>query len=245
MLSPLTIVEGTVLDFYKHFHISFGEYVHTYEGTTNIMKLCTIGTLTLGPSGNLQGGVCCYSLEIRKIFHPFLKYITILKMSQGVLCCPQWIVCWEKSVKGLVFGDCNTDNCESFKIGTGVNDAGFATNANANANTDTHVNHPSELVVERNNDDTAPDGDADADVAGVPNGTNGGAGKTNVARMPGDANGGAEAPDNTNVVHPEHQDNKVQPPQSDSNSDSDDDNDNNDKNIGTTCYGRVSKPFNI
>ena len=39
VLPPLTIVEGNTLDFQKHFHVIFGEYVHTYEGTDNTMNL--------------------------------------------------------------------------------------------------------------------------------------------------------------------------------------------------------------
>ena len=57
VLSPVTIVEGLVVDYNKHFHVIFGEYIHTYEGTDNTMKLCTVGSLALGPFGNLQGGV--------------------------------------------------------------------------------------------------------------------------------------------------------------------------------------------
>lgn len=58
ILLPLTIVEGIVVDFHKHFYVIFGEYIQTFEGTTNTMKLCTVGALALGPSGNLQGGIC-------------------------------------------------------------------------------------------------------------------------------------------------------------------------------------------
>ena len=56
-LPPVTIVEGLVVDYTKHFHVIFGEYMHTYKGTDNTMKPRTVGALALGPSGNLQGGV--------------------------------------------------------------------------------------------------------------------------------------------------------------------------------------------
>ena len=36
VLPPVTIVEGLVVDFNKHFHVIFGEYMHTYEGTAPI-----------------------------------------------------------------------------------------------------------------------------------------------------------------------------------------------------------------
>ena len=56
-LPPVTIVEGLVVDYNKHFHVIFGEYMHTYKGTDNTMKNRTVGALALGPSGNLQSGV--------------------------------------------------------------------------------------------------------------------------------------------------------------------------------------------
>ena len=56
-MPPVTIVEGLIVDYNKHFHLIFGEYVHIYKGTDNTMKDHTVGALALGPSGNLQGGV--------------------------------------------------------------------------------------------------------------------------------------------------------------------------------------------
>lgn len=151
VLPPLIIVEGMVLDFNKHFHVIFGEYVHTYEGTTNNMKLRTVCALALGPSGNLQGSICCYSLEIGKILHHFLNDITILKIPGDTLCCLRYIVRKEKSTKGLIFGDQNNNNHGIFDISTGVNDV-ITTDTNAtgndNAAIDTHVNLPSKLETE-------------------------------------------------------------------------------------------------
>ena len=49
ILPPLTIVKGLVPDANKHFHILYGEYCNTYEGTTNTMELRTVGALALGP----------------------------------------------------------------------------------------------------------------------------------------------------------------------------------------------------
>ena len=54
--------------------------MHTYEGTENKMKLDTVGALALGPSGNLQGGVRCFSLQTGRVLHRFMKDITLLKM---------------------------------------------------------------------------------------------------------------------------------------------------------------------
>jgi len=58
-LSPLTILEGVVLDYNLHFQVIFGEYVHTYDETTNTMKARTVTAIALGPNDNLQGGIIC------------------------------------------------------------------------------------------------------------------------------------------------------------------------------------------
>ena len=68
-LCPATIVEGLTLDYNTHFHVLYGEYIHTYEGTTNTLKHRTVGDIALGPSDNSQGGVHCYSLLTGQILH--------------------------------------------------------------------------------------------------------------------------------------------------------------------------------
>ena len=40
-----------------------GEYAQIFEGSDNTMKERTIGAISLGPSGNLQGGVRFFSLK--------------------------------------------------------------------------------------------------------------------------------------------------------------------------------------
>ena len=75
-LSPLTILEGVVLDYNLHFQVIFGEYAHTYEATTNTTKSRTVGALALGPTGNLQGGVRFYSLVTGKILQRARKDYT-------------------------------------------------------------------------------------------------------------------------------------------------------------------------
>ena len=102
ILPPVTIVEGLVVDFNKHFHVIFSEYMHTYEGATNTMKDRTVGALALGPSGNLQGGIRCFSLCTGKVLHQFMKDVTLLKMSHEVLGRLKYITSKEKSVKGLI-----------------------------------------------------------------------------------------------------------------------------------------------
>ena len=119
ILPPITIVEGLVVNFNKYFHVIFGEYMHTYEGTDNTMKVRTVAALALGPSGNLQGGVRCYSLRTGKVLHRFMKDITLMKMPHDVLGQLKYITRKEKSVKGLIFGD-RYDNIIPDDVITGV-----------------------------------------------------------------------------------------------------------------------------
>ena len=121
VLPLVTIVEGLVVDFNKHFHVIFYEYMHTYEGTTNTMKDRTVGALALGPSGNLQGGIRCFSFCTGKVLHRFMKDVTLLKMPHDVLGRLKYITSKEKSVKGLIFGDRNNDDIADDDI-TGVSE---------------------------------------------------------------------------------------------------------------------------
>ena len=83
ILPPLTIVKGLVPDANKHFHILYGEYCNTYEGTTNTMELRTVGALALESTGNTQGGVRCYSLRTGKILNRMMKDIIIQDGGRG------------------------------------------------------------------------------------------------------------------------------------------------------------------
>ena len=79
-LLSITIVEGIVLDYNKNFHVILGKYHHTYEGITDTMKKQTVTGFALGPSGNLQGGIRCYSLASGKVLHCIFEDVLIMKM---------------------------------------------------------------------------------------------------------------------------------------------------------------------
>jgi hypothetical protein len=57
-MSPQTIMSGEVLDYNKHLLLPFGTYcqVHEEETPRNSLVARTKGAISLGPSGNLQGG---------------------------------------------------------------------------------------------------------------------------------------------------------------------------------------------
>ena len=104
-LSPLSIAEGTVLDFNLHFRVIFGEFMQACEGSTNTMKQRMIDAIALGPNGNSQGGIRCYSLESGKILQRGWKDAEVCKMPQSAISRLNYISKLQKSVKGLKFGD--------------------------------------------------------------------------------------------------------------------------------------------
>jgi hypothetical protein len=57
-LSPNTIMSGVTLDYKKHLSLQLGQYyqVHEEENPRNSQIARTKGAISLGPSGNLQGG---------------------------------------------------------------------------------------------------------------------------------------------------------------------------------------------
>ena len=67
IISPLTIVEGLLLDYNLHFRLIYGEFVQTFEGSNNTMEPHTVDSVGLGPAGNLQGGLRCFSMVSVKV----------------------------------------------------------------------------------------------------------------------------------------------------------------------------------
>jgi len=67
-LSPKTIMSGETLDFKKHLCLKVGQYcqVHEEENPRNSQIARTRGAISLGPSGNLQGGFRFMALNTGK-----------------------------------------------------------------------------------------------------------------------------------------------------------------------------------
>jgi hypothetical protein len=57
-LSPKTIMSGETLDYKKHLSLQLGQYcqVHEEDNPRNSQIARTKGVISLGPSGNIQGG---------------------------------------------------------------------------------------------------------------------------------------------------------------------------------------------
>jgi hypothetical protein len=67
-LSPKTIMSGETLDYKKHLHLHIGQYCQVQEEDTprNSLHPRTKGAISLGPSGNLQGGFKFMALNTGK-----------------------------------------------------------------------------------------------------------------------------------------------------------------------------------
>ena len=67
-LSPMQIMSGEVSD-YKYCNMGFGRYcqIHEEHQPRNSMKARTRGAISLGPSGNAQGGHKFYALATARV----------------------------------------------------------------------------------------------------------------------------------------------------------------------------------
>jgi len=122
VLSPLVIVEGLVVDYNLHFKVIFREFLQTYEGTKNDMIPRTIDAIALGPNGNLQGGIRCFSLATGKVLQHQWKDMEVIKMPISTISQINYMCKRQKVVKGLQFGD--RQNLIDDAIRTGVDDEG-------------------------------------------------------------------------------------------------------------------------
>ena len=218
-LSPMTILEGVVLDYNLHFQVIFGEYLHTYEATTNTMKSRTVGAIALGPTGNLQGGIRCYSLVTGRILQRDKTSFTILKFPEDAI--RRMKTLSNKAVPGLTFGDRSnvTTDLDSDAIITGVNendndDIGehpYDIQFDREDNDDTPLQDPTPLDVHLDNLQQLDDGDE----------------RETDSQIPG--------------VAPENAADEVIPPNDDA--ESEDDNEQLNDNETRTRSGRVSRPL--
>ncbi len=67
-LSPKTIMSGETLDYKKHLSLQIGQYCQVHEEDTprNSQRPRTKGAISLGPSGNIQGGYKFMALDTGK-----------------------------------------------------------------------------------------------------------------------------------------------------------------------------------
>ena len=103
VLPPLTIVEGLTLDYFLHFRVMHGEHVQTYEGTRNDVTARIVDALELGPDGNMQGGVRCYSIEAGRVLQRQWRDFEVMKIPTSFISRVNYICKREKVLKGLCF----------------------------------------------------------------------------------------------------------------------------------------------
>jgi hypothetical protein len=87
-LSPKTIMSGETLDYKTHLRLQLGQYCQVHEKDTprNILRPRTKGAISLGPSGNLQGGFKFMALNTgKKIIHH--SWDVIRTMPDTVIAC--------------------------------------------------------------------------------------------------------------------------------------------------------------
>ena len=67
-VSPRTLMTGIKLYYSKHFRLPFGSYVQVHDEPSpkNSPTARTVGAITLGPTGNLQGGYKFLNLRTGK-----------------------------------------------------------------------------------------------------------------------------------------------------------------------------------
>ena len=84
---PQSIVKGAGVDYKKHCHAEFGEYVCTYKEQYYSMAIRTAGDIVLCPTSNTQGGYYFYNITNGKVLNR-CKW-TPLSMTQGIIGCMQ------------------------------------------------------------------------------------------------------------------------------------------------------------
>ena len=85
----------------------YGEFLQNFEDSINTRTLRAAGAVAIGPSGNLQGGVRCFSLVLEKVLNHQWKDATVLKMTIGAIRI-NFLAKKQKLIKGLKFGDDRT-----------------------------------------------------------------------------------------------------------------------------------------
>ena len=160
ILTPLTIVEGNVLDFHLHFRVIYGEFVQTFEGSDNTMAPRTVDAIMMGPTGNLQGGVRCLSFEKGKVLNRQWNDVQNLKMPISAISRINFMAKKQKAVKGLKFGD--HQNIIDHLISTVVDHDSAWYENQGTGHADKVIQHDIEIEEAGNNNDPGESEDANS-----------------------------------------------------------------------------------
>ena len=86
VMSPEAIIKGREMNVALHCRIPFGGYAQVYArqvNTNNVMVSRTVGGISLGPTGNMQGTYKFISLETNRIIKG--RKFTVLPMPDDVI----------------------------------------------------------------------------------------------------------------------------------------------------------------
>ena len=104
-LSPRTILTGQQVDYKRHCHYQFGEYVQTHEEHNNSMNPRTVGAIALRLVGNGQGSFYFLSVTTGRVLNRL--HTTALPMPDDVIDKLHRMAPQQKSNPGLIFADRN------------------------------------------------------------------------------------------------------------------------------------------
>ena len=104
-LSPRTILTGQQVDYKRHCHYQFGEYVQAHEEHNNSMNPRTVGVIALRPVGNGQGSFYFLSVTTGRVLNRL--HATALPMPDDVIDKLHRMARQQKSNPGLIFADRN------------------------------------------------------------------------------------------------------------------------------------------
>ena len=100
-MSPRTIVSGLTVDYNIHCKVDFGAYAQVHEEHDNSMATRTVGAISLGTTGNAQGGCWFLSLVTGRRLHRLAW--TVLPMPAEVIDRVHTIARRDKANKILTF----------------------------------------------------------------------------------------------------------------------------------------------
>ena len=104
-LNPHTILTGQQLDYKRHCHFQFGEYIQTHEEHNNSMNPRIIGAIALRPARNGQGSFYFLSITTVRVLNRL--HATPLPLPDEVIDKIHRMARQQKNNPGLIFADWN------------------------------------------------------------------------------------------------------------------------------------------
>ena len=206
-VSPRTIVSGLTIDYNIHCKIDFGAYAQVHEEHDNSMATRTVGAISLGTTGNAQGGCWFLSLITGRRLHRLAW--TVLPMPAEVIDRVHTIARRDKANKLLTFTACDSTIIDDEEAEVGEdNDSDDSDDSDYNPDNDTEsedASTNSDVDSDKENDDdddndNNDDVGTDEDNVGIPGVDD------NIAGVPdetAEVDNQEYVPENEDVVNPD------------------------------------------